>query len=122
MPISQLGDMAGTSPTEMSVASGGGGSATDGLGQINSGAGTVGSALSRASAALGTGGGQGGMGDMGGVLGRMRAGLGGTPQFSGGPAPQVTAGPFKKGGKVSSKGRDWHGFGSSKTGNTNHGF
>jgi hypothetical protein len=29
---------------------------------------------------------------------------------------------YKKGGKVSSKGRDWHGFGSSKTGNTNHGF
>ena len=29
---------------------------------------------------------------------------------------------FKKGGKVSSKGRDWHGFGSSKTGNNNHGF
>jgi hypothetical protein len=29
---------------------------------------------------------------------------------------------FKKGGKASSKGRDWHGFGGSKTGNNNHGF
>ena len=94
---SPLGSIGGgsTSPVNMPMP-GGGGSAADGLGQINTGAGTVGSALSRASAALGTGGG-------GGMVG---AGMN----------------PFKKGGKVSTKGRDWHGFGSSKTGNNNHGF
>ena len=106
-------------PMGMTLAQGGGGSATEGLGQINSGAGTVGSALSRASAALGTGGGQGGMGGgPGGILAKLRDNMGGA-----GIGPSTVPQPiFKKGGKVSSKGRDWHGFGSSKTGNNNHGF
>jgi hypothetical protein len=59
---------------------GGGGSASDGLGQINQGAGTVAGAISRASDALGSGGG----GLMGG---------GGTP-----PNNDMTT--YKKGGPV----------------------
>jgi hypothetical protein len=76
-----------------SVTSTGGDSAQAGLGQINTGSQTVGSAIGRASQALGTGG------------------------------SQNSATNFKKGGKVTSKGRDWHGFGiGGTTGDTKHGF
>ena len=114
MAITQLGAMA--QPSEDS-----GGSATEGLGKINSGASTVGSALGRASEAIGTGGGGGSNpGDVFKMLsGTSPLGGGGVPGM--GDTPQATP-QFKKGGKASSKGGDWHGFGSSKTGNTNHGF
>ena len=36
------------------------------------------------------------------------------------PDPKMNR--FKTGGKANSKEHDWHGFGSSKTGNNNHGF
>ena len=116
MAITQLGAM-----TQGSASPSEGGSATDGLGQINSGAGTVGSALSRASAAIGGGGTGGVPGD--GIFKKLSGTPGlGTPEMPGmDTGPQIAA-PFKKGGKASSKGGDWHGFGSSKTGNTNHGF
>jgi hypothetical protein len=63
MEIASLGGMspaAPMEPTPLNPKSGtgsglGGGSATDGLGQINTGAQTVGSAIGRAAKALGTG-------------------------------------------------------------------
>lgn len=76
---------------------GGSGTAQSGLSQINNGSQTVEQSLATAANALGSGQGSG----------AMQA----TPSIE-----------FKKGGKVSSKGRDWHGFGSSKTGKHNHGF
>jgi len=104
--IAGLGQMA---PTQLTpgrglggAGDGGGGNAQEGLGQINSGASTVGKALGTAANAIG--------------IGNGAAGLA--------PVSNLTdsSASFKKGGKVSSKGRDWHGFGGSKTGNNNHGF
>jgi hypothetical protein len=121
MAIASLGGMS-PAPTELTIGrprSGlggglGGGSAQDGLGQINTGAQTVGSAIGQAAAALGTGGGGGGSG----------ASLN-TPKFD--PATGTFTSPLlgmKSGGKVKSKakGGDWHGFGKSSSGNNKHGF
>jgi hypothetical protein len=80
----------------------GGSNAQEGLGQINNGASAVSRALGTAQNALGAGGG---------------AGLAMNNDLT-----QPSTSSFKKGGKVNSKGRDWHGFGGGKTGKNNHGF
>jgi len=43
-------------------------------------------------------------------------------QKKGGAIKKATGGAIKKAEGGSAKGSDWHGFGSSKTGNNNHGF
>jgi hypothetical protein len=113
MAIASLGGMS-PAPTQLTIGrprSGigggmGGGSAQDGLGQINTGAQTVGSAINQAATALGTGG-----------------GMAQNPFTSGGVDLSPMMDSFKNGGKVKSKTKDWHGFGKGgSTGNNKHGF
>jgi hypothetical protein len=81
-----------------------GGSATDGLGQVNSGASTIGNAISSASKAL-TGGGIGGISVR--PPGPIQPGVTPlpAPAYPGGPrgANPFSTDPFKKGGSVKAK-------------------